>query len=168
MPEPEASAVDSASEPSDQRDTGAEEDSFHAAAAADEQSSSEPGTASDDHAREEIAAEASEEPVPESEPDTGRPEEDEANQSGVAGHDEDDVVSTITMADLYARQGHVDQAREIYRSILEREPGHGEARERLDSLPEEGRGPDDGDAGPSLSQGAKVRRLEDWLGKVRR
>ncbi len=72
------------------------------------------------------------------------------------------------MADLYARQGHVDQAREIYRSILEREPGHGEARERLDSLPEEGRGPDDGDAGPSLSQGAKVRRLEDWLGKVRR
>lgn len=42
--------------------------------------------------------------------------------------------ATLTMARLYQRQGHIDQAAHIYRRILDREPGNREAQEGLQSL----------------------------------
>lgn len=79
----------------------------------------------------------------------------------------EDVVATITMGDLYARQGHVEQARSIYRRILEREPSHDEAQERLDSLAE-GQSPESVSESPSESPGeAKIQRLEEWLSRIK-
>ena len=67
-----------------------------------------------------------------------------------------DVTQTATMADLYAKQGEADKAREIYSSILEREPDNSGVRSKLDSLDEK-RGPN-----------PKVQKLEQWLAKVKK
>src|SRR5947209_6000589 len=48
-------------------------------------------------------------------------------------HD-DHVTETTTMADLYVRQGLVDEARKIYQHMLERDPENGELRSKLDTL----------------------------------
>ncbi len=67
-------------------------------------------------------------------------------------HAADDVASTITMADLYARQGLVDDARHIYETILAREPENAAVGAKL----------------AALDRGRTVRRLENWLAKVSR
>jgi len=41
---------------------------------------------------------------------------------------------TLTMADLYLRQGHHEGAREILEAILAREPNHKEAHQRMDEV----------------------------------
>jgi tetratricopeptide (TPR) repeat protein len=66
-----------------------------------------------------------------------------------------DVADTATMADLYAKQGARDKAREIYESILQREPGNAEVKSKLESLGGVGRNP-------------KVDKLEQWLAKVKK
>ncbi len=45
--------------------------------------------------------------------------------------------STITMAGIYAAQGHYDEARKIYASILSSDPDNGPAMRGLASLPAE-------------------------------
>src|SRR6266545_432776 len=73
-----------------------------------------------------------------------------------AGTDTEDVANTVTMADLYVQQGLPDKARQIYQSILQREPENDEARSKLETLGRgEGRNP-------------KVAKLEQWLAKVKR
>jgi tetratricopeptide (TPR) repeat protein len=66
----------------------------------------------------------------------------------------DDVANTITMADLYVRQGLVDDARHIYENILARHPGNGDVRAKLQAL------------APRVNR--KVATLERWLAKVSR
>src|SRR4051794_31688569 len=46
----------------------------------------------------------------------------------------DDFSKTITMADLYAKQGLVDEARDIYEDILARDPNNDDVRARMDAL----------------------------------
>jgi tetratricopeptide (TPR) repeat protein len=74
----------------------------------------------------------------------------------------DDVTSTATMGDLYAQQGLTDDARQIYETILERDPGNADVRGKLAAL-----------AAPALSgaegspRNDKVAKLQNWLSKVR-
>jgi len=68
----------------------------------------------------------------------------------------DDLTNTITMADLYARQGLTEDARQIYENILERDPENDGVRAKLDVLPP-----------PLAPQAAKVVKLQNWLAKVR-
>lgn len=67
-------------------------------------------------------------------------------------HAADDVASTITMADLYARQGLVDDARHIYETILARDPENAAVTAKLSAL----------------DRARTIRRLESWLAKVSR
>jgi tetratricopeptide (TPR) repeat protein len=60
------------------------------------------------------------------------PEEDEGMQERPLDLSTD--FQTLTMADLYIRQGHHEGAREILEAILAREPNHEEARQQLDEL----------------------------------
>jgi tetratricopeptide (TPR) repeat protein len=71
-----------------------------------------------------------EEEPPGSEPaaDVFAPAEPEA-----VAHD-DDVTATTTMADLYVRQGLIDEARKIYEHVLQRDPSDAEVRTKLDAL----------------------------------
>jgi hypothetical protein len=68
----------------------------------------------------------------------------------------DDATKTLTMADLYVQQGFADKAREIYQTILQREPGNAEVRRKLDAL-----------SGPA-PRNAKAAKLEQWLAKVKK
>ncbi len=77
----------------------------------------------------------------------------EAPASGTATGD---LANTMTMADLYTRQGFPDKAREIYQNILQREPENREVREKLDALAASG------------ARNPKVVKLEKWLAKVKK
>lgn len=68
-------------------------------------------------------------------------------------------TDTVTMADLYARQGLVADARRIYETILQRDPDNESVREKLEAL--------SGEEAPMPVQ-EKVARLEEWLAKVGR
>lgn len=74
-----------------------------------------------------------------------------------------DAADTVTMADLYVRQGLVDQARQIYENILARDPGNDAVRDKLLAIAE-----------PSVAVAnetgvnPKVVRLESWLWKITR
>ena len=48
--------------------------------------------------------------------------------------DADDFAKTITMADLYAQQGLIDEARDIYEDILMRDPSNNSVRAKLEAL----------------------------------
>jgi len=64
------------------------------------------------------------------------------------------VTDTSTMADLYARQGLLNEARHIYENILAREPGNTEVRAKLETIT------------PRVNP--RIARLERWLTKVSR
>jgi tetratricopeptide (TPR) repeat protein len=46
----------------------------------------------------------------------------------------DDFAKTITMADLYANQGLIDEARDIYEDVLARDPDNAVVRAKLEAL----------------------------------
>ena len=72
-----------------------------------------------------------------------------------------DLTNTITMGDLYARQGLIDDARMIYENILQRDPGNASVRAKLAAL-------DEAAPPPAASpRAAKVAKLQSWLTKVR-
>jgi tetratricopeptide (TPR) repeat protein len=66
----------------------------------------------------------------------------------------EDLTNTLTMADLYVRQGLVNEASHIYENILARDPENTEVRAKLDAIT------------PHVN--AKIERLERWLAKVSR
>lgn len=66
----------------------------------------------------------------------------------------EDAANTVTMADLYVRQGLVEEARHIYEHILARDGGNAEVRAKLDAI------------APRVNP--RVVALERWLGKVAR
>jgi len=71
----------------------------------------------------------------------------------------EDITSTLTMADLYAGQGLVADARQIYETILLRDPNNDTVRAKLAALDQ-----------PQAAGGRdpKVVKLEAWLAKVGR
>jgi len=93
---------------------------------------------------------------------------------------DEDVTETTTMADLYVRQGLVDEARKIYQHMLERDPANDELRSKLDALDDspaeapvaivEASASDEETPEPgnpaTLHNHAKVVVLQQWLTKV--
>jgi len=51
-----------------------------------------------------------------------------------AAAQDDDLTATTTMADLYVRQGLIDEARKIYEHLLQRDPYDDDVRAKLDAL----------------------------------
>jgi pentatricopeptide repeat protein len=62
------------------------------------------------------------------------------------------AASTVTMADLYVRQGLVDEARRIYEEILSRQPNNADIRAKLNAI--------------TPREDPKVTRLKEWLARV--
>jgi tetratricopeptide (TPR) repeat protein len=85
---------------------------------------------------------------------------------------------TTTLAELYASQGHLDQALGVYRDILAREPDNDKVRQRVEELTmlvhaqtEAGpgtpsRGTIAGSDGRALDE--TIRMLEGWLAAIRK
>ena len=67
-------------------------------------------------------------------------------------------VATATMAELYAKQGHLDKAAAVYRRILKASPGAPEVEERLAELERRGKA-----AHPSMRLIAVLEELRDHL-----
>lgn len=79
-----------------------------------------------------------------------------AEEQPIEEQPREDITSTLTMADLYAAQGLTADARQIYETILLRDPNNEAVRAKLAALDEApGRHP-------------KVVKLEAWLAKVGR
>ncbi len=109
-----------------------------------------------DEAREPFPAEEPSRAAEEAWP--GESEEPRAEPAAIA----DDRTATLTMADLYAKQGHDAAARDIYERVLERDPSNQGVRERLAAL-------STGSANPERERRlAAAARLERWLEKVGR
>jgi len=66
----------------------------------------------------------------------------------------EDITNTLTMADLYERQGLVNEAQHIYENILARDPQNDGVRAKLKAL--------------TPHANPKVERLERWLTRVGR
>ena len=88
-----------------------------------------------------------------------------------------DVAETTTMADLYVRQGLIDDARKIYEHVLQRNPDDHEVRAKLEALTDsetpiaavhEEQEPIEEEAHAPMAGSPKVRALEQWLAKVGR
>ncbi len=89
----------------------------------------------------------------------------------------DDFAKTITMADLYANQGLIDEARDIYEDILARDPDNAGVRAKLDALAgtpvppparEESAGRSAGEGSGASTRNPKIDKLEGWLSRVKR
>ncbi len=91
-----------------------------------------------------------------------------------------DITATTTMADLYVRQGLVDDARKIYEQVLQRHPGDAEVRAKLEALTASAPAaaavheepvndkPIDDEPDVTIAGSPKVRVLQQWLAKVGR
>ena len=84
--------------------------------------------------------------------------ETEVDEAGSASEDAE-MMDTVTLAELYEQQGHVDKAIEVYRKVLETSPETEEVKAKLAELekrigvPQEGR--------------TLLSVLEAWQGKLR-
>ncbi len=90
-------------------------------------------------------------------------------------------IETPTMAEIYAKQGHLDQALAVYRRIIERHPNDTQYRERVEELlmlSRAARSPSAAPPAPSTSSKRPedsyradeltIRVLEDWLDAIRK
>jgi tetratricopeptide (TPR) repeat protein len=87
-------------------------------------------------------------------------------------------IETPTMAEIYASQGHFDQALAVYRKIIERHPNETQYQERIEELlmlaraaadraapaPASRRSPSDSFEADERT----IRVLEDWLAAIRK
>lgn len=115
--------------------------------------------------REEVPKEPEPAPLQAEGPETPPFEEEPVPPAGEEPrieYPEDALTATLTMADLYARQGYVTSAREIYERILATDPHNLSVRGKLTALPL-------GDArSPEVRRRESVQRLEKWLTRVGR
>jgi hypothetical protein len=74
-------------------------------------------------------------------------------------------LKTKTLAEIYIRQGHLQEAFEIYRALAEKDPGDRDAREKLKYLSQRlgflSSGPS-----TARSKEEKTRVLEGWLANI--
>jgi hypothetical protein len=87
-------------------------------------------------------------------------------------------IETATMAEIYASQGHFDQALAVYRRIVERQPQDTQYRDRIEELlrlATEAATPKPPAPGPTAARPRDsseadertVQALEDWLEAIR-
>lgn len=87
-------------------------------------------------------------------------------------------ITTNTIAELYIRQGYLDKALDIYRAILELDPGNASAEAKIREI--EGQMGGAGTESQPLEISAEtlptaekatielqIRRLEGWLNRIR-
>ncbi|OQX74184.1 MAG: hypothetical protein B6D59_03245 [Campylobacteraceae bacterium 4484_4] len=75
-------------------------------------------------------------------------------------------MQTLTLAEIYAKQGYLEEAREIYRAILKREPENEAARMALEELSSETDPKCDEEMLAlfnSLADEVELKRFERWL-----
>ena len=77
-----------------------------------------------------------------------------------------DRVATKTLAEIYLKQGHFQEAYEIFKALAEKDPFNREIQERLEELREKLSPPHYSQ--PLQSTKEKIRYLERWLANIRK
>ncbi len=83
--------------------------------------------------------------------------------SSMSPLDEADFAKTIRMADLFAAEGSIDEARNIYEDLLARDPDNASIRAKLEALT-----PPAAEPQATGESKEKVAKLESWLARVKR
>jgi tetratricopeptide (TPR) repeat protein len=86
-----------------------------------------------------------------------------------------EAAATVTLGDLYLRQGHVGEAEQIFQEVLRREPDNAAAREALAQVASSREEPATASAAPAAMPAApgdrrarKVQLLTSYLQRIRR
>jgi len=79
-----------------------------------------------------------------------------------------DRMATKTLAEIYLRQGHLQEAYEIYKALAEKDPSDPEIQKRLEELREKLHLSPPSNFPYALSRQEKIRNLEKWLANIRK
>ena len=79
-----------------------------------------------------------------------------------------DQMATKTMAEIYLKQGHLQEAYEIYKALAEGDPFDLDAQRRMEELSEKLNPSSPPDFPYPLSSEEKIRYLKNWLANIRK
>jgi len=79
-----------------------------------------------------------------------------------------DQMVTKTLAEIYLKQGHLQEAYEMYKTLAERDPFDLDVQRRMEELGEELNPSPPLDFPYPLSSEEKIRHLEKWLANIRK
>jgi tetratricopeptide (TPR) repeat protein len=78
-----------------------------------------------------------------------------------------DRMATKTLAEIYLQQGHVQEAYEIYKALIEKDPNNTEIKLRLEELSKQLYPSSLLPHSPPRSKEERIRFLERWLVNIR-
>ncbi|OQY26307.1 MAG: hypothetical protein B6244_14005, partial [Candidatus Cloacimonetes bacterium 4572_55] len=82
------------------------------------------------------------------------------SKSDSLSDDDEQLIATPTIAELYAHQGHIDKAIDVYEKLLAKEPGNKKFKAELALLNDQLQANDDGELDISMSDSAPLKASE--------
>lgn len=79
-----------------------------------------------------------------------------------------DRLATKTLAEIYIKQGYLQEAYEIYKTLAEKDPSNSEIQKRIQELEVKINPPPPHLHTSPLSREEKIRYLKEWLANIRR
>lgn len=79
-----------------------------------------------------------------------------------------DRMATKTLAEIYLRQGHLQEAYEMFKTLAERDPSDPEIQKRVEELREKLPPSPPSNLPYPLSREEKILHLEKWLANIRK
>jgi len=79
-----------------------------------------------------------------------------------------DQIATKTLAEIYLKQGHLQEAYEIYKALAEKDPFDLDLQGRVEELGEKLNPAPPSDFPYPLSSEEKIRYLKNWLTNIRK
>lgn len=77
-------------------------------------------------------------------------------------------IATKTLAEIYLRQGYLQEAFEIYKALAEKDPFDREIQNKVEELREKLHPPSPLNFPYPLSKEEKLRHLEKWLANIQK
>ncbi len=79
-----------------------------------------------------------------------------------------DRLATKTLAEIYLKQGYLQEAYEIYKTLAEKDPSDSEIQKKIKELEVKVHPSPPHQLAHSLSREEKIRYLEKWLANIRK
>jgi hypothetical protein len=79
-----------------------------------------------------------------------------------------DKFTTKTLAEVYLRQGYLQEAYDIFKTLAEKDPSDPEIQKRVEELREKLHPSPPSDFPSPLTRDEKIRQLETWLATIRK
>jgi len=79
-----------------------------------------------------------------------------------------DQIATKTLAEIYLKQGHLQEAFEIYKVLAEKDPFDLDIQRRMEELNEQLNPSPPANFPSPLSSEEKIRHLKKWLANIRK